>query len=327
MPPGPAQTIAETLADRTISGMVLIIMAKRKHPTRAPKDRMARAGRKLRRRRARGRFSGLQTGDGVGSARVADGRRGEPSGGAAGASWIYGVHAVEAALANPRRACHRLLIVTGGGGDAAAAIARARAGVPGRPIPESVDRLEIERLLAPGAVHQGVALLAKPLPAPAIKEVLRDAAADAVVVVLDQATDPRNVGAVLRSAAAFGAIAVVVQDRNAPPLTGALIKAASGAAETVPLLRVVNLARTLWTLKDAGFWCAGLDPAAHRTLAEAALEGRVALVLGAEGRGMRRLTRDTCDELLRVPIMPGADSLNLSNAAAIALYDLKRRRH
>jgi 23S rRNA (guanosine2251-2'-O)-methyltransferase len=306
--------------------MVLIIMAKRKHPPRLRKDRMSRAGRKQRRRRGDGRFYGAQAGPGGGSAPAADGRRGDSSSPADGAFWIYGVHAVEAALANPRRACHRLLLANGVSGEVAAAIAGARATVPGRPLPESVDRVDIERLLSPGAVHQGVALLAKPLPVPSLELVLRNAAADAAMVVLDQATDPRNVGAVLRSAAAFGAIAVVVQDRNAPPLTAALVKAASGAVETVPLLRVVNLARALWTLKNAGFWCAGLDPAAERTLAEAALEGRVALVLGAEGCGMRRLTRDTCDELLRVPIMPGADSLNLSNAAAIALYELKRRR-
>jgi len=236
------------------------------------------------------------------------------------------MHAVEAALANPRRACHRLLIARGAGDDIAAAIDRASGAVPGRPLSELVERAEIDRLLTPGAVHQGVALLAKPLPVPALEDVLRDPAADAAVVVLDQATDPRNIGAVLRSAAAFGALGVVVQDRHAPPLTGALVKAASGAVETVPLLRVVNLARALWALKEAGFWCAGLDPAARRTLAEAKLEGRVALVLGAEGRGMRRLTRDTCDDLLRVPIMPRADSLNLSNAAAIALYELNRRR-
>ncbi|MGH6659963.1 MAG: 23S rRNA (guanosine(2251)-2'-O)-methyltransferase RlmB [Rhodospirillales bacterium] len=305
--------------------MVLIIMAKRKHPPHPSNNRMSRAGRKPRRRRSHGWFSGAQAGPGDGSAQAADGHRGKPFSRADGAFWIYGVHAVEAALTNPRRACHRLLVANGAGGDVVADIARARAAVPGRPLPESVDRGEIERLLTPGAVHQGVALLAKPLPPSSLEDVLRNTAADDAIVVLDQATDPRNVGAVLRSAAAFGAIAVVTQDRNAPPLTGALVKAASGAVETVPLLRVVNLARALWALKDAGFWCAGLDPTAERTLAEASLEGRVALVLGAEGGGMRRLTRDTCDELLRVPIMPGADSLNLSNAAAIALYELKRR--
>jgi 23S rRNA (guanosine2251-2'-O)-methyltransferase len=306
--------------------MVLIIMAKRKHPPHSSNNRMTRAGRKPRRRRARGRFSGAQAGPGDGSAKAVDGRRGEPFSHAGGAFWIYGLHAVIAALANPRRVCHRLLLANGAGGGVIAAVARARAAVPGRPLPESVDRGEIERLLTPGAVHQGVALLARPLPPSSLEDMLRNTIADAAFVVLDQATDPRNVGAVLRSAAAFGAIAVVTQDRNAPPPTGALVKAASGAVESVPLLRVVNLARALWALKDAGFWCVGLDPMAERTLAEASLEGRVALILGAEGRGMRRLTRDTCDELLRVPIIPGTDSLNLSNAAAIALYELKRRK-
>lgn len=305
--------------------MVLIIMAKRKHPPRHPKARSAGGGRKPRRRRARGPFSGAPSRSGAGAGRAARGRRGRGDAGGK-AVWIYGLHAVEAALANPRRICHRLLVAGGAGGDAAKAVARARAAVAGRPSPESVDRAEIERLLPPGSVHQGVALLAGPLPATALEDVLVKPAADAIVVVLDQATDPRNIGAVLRSAAAFGAIAVIVPDRHAPPLTGTLVKAASGAADKVPLVRVVNLARALWALKDGGFWCVGLDPAAEHALGDGELEGRVALVLGAEGRGLRRLTRETCDALLRVPIVAGTDSLNLSNAAAIALYELNRRR-
>jgi 23S rRNA (guanosine2251-2'-O)-methyltransferase len=200
--------------------------------------------------------------------------------------------------------------------------------IAGRPDPETVERAEIDRIVGSGAVHQGLALLAGPLPETAIEDVITGAAAarESAVVILDQATDPQNVGAVLRSAAAFGATAVIVQDRHGPPMTGALIKAASGAAERVPLVRVVNLARAIWALKDGGFWCVGLDTAAPRTLAEGNLKGRVALVLGAEGRGLRRLTSETCDELLKVPIAAGVDSLNLSNAAAVALYEIVRTR-
>lgn len=300
--------------------MVLIIMAKRKRPPRPPKDRVFRAGRASGRRGQRSWHpagSGAHAGSAPAAAR-----------GSGGTIWIYGYHAVLAALANAARPCHRLLVAASAERDLAREAAHAGRAVPGRPGPETVERAEIERIVGPGAVHQGLALLAGPLPATAIEDMIASAAGrpDSSVIVLDQATDPQNVGAVLRSAAAFAVAAVVVQDRHAPPMTGALLKAASGAAEKVPVVRVVNLARAIWALKDGGFWCVGLDPAAGRTLAEANLKGRVALVLGAEGRGLRRLTSETCDELLKVPIVAGADSLNLSNAAAVALYELNRTR-
>jgi 23S rRNA (guanosine2251-2'-O)-methyltransferase len=146
----------------------------------------------------------------------------------------------------------------------------------------------------------------------------------AVVLVLDQVTDPHNVGAVLRSAAAFGAVAVVVQDRHAPDESGVLAKSASGALERMPLLREVNLARALDRLKEGGFWCAGLAADGPVTLAQAKLSGRVALVLGSEGEGMRRLVRERCDAIVRLPITEAVESLNVSNAAAVALYELAR---
>ena len=252
--------------------------------------------------------------------------RDRPSGaarGAGGPHWHYGVHAVLAALANPRRRCRRIVVATQSGHDLEARVAAAGAG---RPPAEVRDRRDIERLLPPGAVDQGLALLADPLPEPRLEAVCRDAAQESVVVILDQATDPRNVGAVLRSAAAFGAGAVVVQRRHAPEITGALAKAASGAVETVPLVRVTNLARAMGDLKESGFWCVGLDAGARHSIAEAGLSGKVALVLGSEGEGLRRLTRERCDRLVRVPITGGVESLNLSNAAAIALYELARGR-
>ncbi len=245
-----------------------------------------------------------------------------------GRDWIYGTHAVLAALANPDRSCLRIALAEKASEAMESQIMEACRSVSGRPDPERMDRDRIAALLPPGAVHQGVALLASPLEDTAIEDVVRETKeiAQACVVVLDQATDPRNVGAVMRSAAAFGASAVVVQDRHAPPVTGALSKAASGAVEWVPLVRTVNLARAIAILKEAGFWAVGLDGGAERTLAQADLSGRVALVLGAEGSGLRRLTRDTCDELLKVPVAVGSDSLNLSNAAAVALYELNRTR-
>lgn len=245
------------------------------------------------------------------------------------AVWLYGRHAVLAAVANPER---RLL--------RAAALAEQRAALAqallaaGRSVAiDTLDRAGFARLLAADAVHQGVAVLAAPLPESGLADVLAAAAADAIVVVLDQVSDPRNAGAILRAAAAFDACAVIVQHRHAPPASGALAKAASGALETVPLVRVVNLARTLDALRDAGFRCLGLagDGAVPLAVASAADRGRaapqrIALVLGAEDAGLRRLVRAGCDELVRIPISPTMESLNVATAAAIALYEIRRGR-
>jgi len=179
-------------------------------------------------------------------------------------------------------------------------------------------------LLGREIVHQGAALLADLLAPPALSRVLERGGP---VLVLDQVTDPRNVGAILRSAAAFGAAAVITQDRNAPDENGALAKAASGALETMPLLRAVNIARTLIALKAAGCWVVGLDTGSATLSGPSLAQRRVALVLGNEGEGLRRLTRDTCDEVAGI-VMPGGgsglDSLNVSAAAAVALYELGR---
>jgi 23S rRNA (guanosine2251-2'-O)-methyltransferase len=250
-------------------------------------------------------------------------------GSAGGAYWLYGSHAVKAALANPRRRFQRVLLADGdpAEGKAILALSAGHPGKPGEPIQvESAGRGEIAQLLPEGAVHQGIAARVLPLPPVAIEDVCDQAAAldNAVVVVLDQVTDPHNVGAIMRSAAAFGALAVVLTDRNAPPETGVLAKSASGALDAVPLVRVTNLARALDSLKQAGFWCAGLAADGPQTLAEARLSGRVALVLGSEGEGLRRLTRERCDLLVRLPTSGPIGHLNVSNAAAVALYELAR---
>lgn len=235
-----------------------------------------------------------------------------------GAVWLYGHHAVAAALANPQRRLRRLVITE----DAEAALAEKLP--PPWPLPpERVERARLDQLLGRDIAHQGVALLADPLAQPALASVLERSGP---ILVLDQVTDPRNVGAILRSAAAFGAAAVVVPEHGAPPVTGALAKAASGALEVVPLVRVVNLAQALETLKDAGFWCLGLDGAATQDLAALDLASRVALVLGAEGEGLRRLTRERCDVLVRLSTRHPWHSLNVSNAAAVALYDIATRK-
>ena len=182
-------------------------------------------------------------------------------------------------------------------------------------------------ILPEGAVHQGLALLAEPLDELDIEDVLRQTAAmsgRSIVVLLDQVSDPQNIGAVLRSAAAFGALAVVLAEHGAPPVTGALAKAASGALDRIPLVRTVNLARTLDRLKQDGFWICGLDESADAVLSMLDLGDRIAIVLGGEGRGMRRLVRERCDYLARLPTRSAQRTLNISNAAAVALYELTR---
>ena len=188
--------------------------------------------------------------------------------------------------------------------------------------PERTERSRLDHLLGRDIVHQGAALLADPLATPSLQSVLEKAGP---VVVLDQVTDPRNIGAILRSAAAFGAVAVITQDRNAPEETGAMAKAASGALEIVPLLRAVNIARTLIALKAANVWCVGLDAAGPPLSGPSFGERRVALVLGAEGEGLRRLTKETCDEVAGLTIKGAVESLNVSAAAAVALYELSKR--
>jgi 23S rRNA (guanosine2251-2'-O)-methyltransferase len=234
-----------------------------------------------------------------------------------GTVWLYGHHAVAAALANPNRRLRRLLLTE----EAEAAIGR-QLSPPWSISAERVDRGRLDHLLGRDVVHQGAALLADPLAPPSLQSVLDK---PGVIVVLDQVTDPRNVGAIMRSAAAFGASAVITQDRNAPEETGGLAKAASGALEKMPLLRAVNIARTIIALKAANVWCVGLDAAGKPLSGPAFADRRVALVLGAEGEGLRRLTRDTCDEIAGLTIKGAVESLNVSAAASVALYELSRR--
>jgi 23S rRNA (guanosine2251-2'-O)-methyltransferase len=223
---------------------------------------------------------------------------------------LYGWHTVTAALANPARRIRRLLATEN------AARRLAEEGIA-LPLPPEVVRPDaIAARLTADAVHQGLMAEADPLPSPAID----DLAACGIVLVLDQITDPHNVGAILRTAAAFAVAAIVTTARHSPEATGVLAKSASGALEVVPIVIVQNLARALAALRERGFLVVGLDSAAPDDLAAIGLCAPLALVLGAEGKGLRQATRLSCDRLARLDVPGAIKSLNVSNAAALALY-------
>lgn len=232
---------------------------------------------------------------------------------ASGSELLYGIHTVEAALQNPRRRILRLLAT----GNAARRLAATlvSAGIE----PEISSPRDLDRLAEPGAVHQGVVLMARPLAEIGLQDIDRRG----IVLVLDQVTDPQNVGAILRSAAAFGAGALITTARHSPQGSAALAKAASGGIEWVPFVKVSNLARALEELKQYGFTILGLDSEASLPIEQAGASLPVALVLGAEGKGLRRLTREACDHLVRLDLPGPVKSLNVSNAAALALYALR----
>ncbi|MFN3938020.1 MAG: 23S rRNA (guanosine(2251)-2'-O)-methyltransferase RlmB [Gemmobacter sp.] len=231
--------------------------------------------------------------------------------------WLFGLHAVQDALMNPRRERLRLIVTRNAADRLAPAIAESGM------TPEIVDARRFAAPIAAESVHQGAALEVRPLAWGGIEALCNDVPDRSCVVLLDRVTDPHNVGAILRSAEVFGARAVVAPVRHSAPETGALAKAASGALERQPYLRVVNLADAMERLREAGHLVLGLDGSAERTVAEGvrSAAGRpVALVLGAEGPGLRDRTRTTCDLLVRIPSAGAFGSLNVSNAAAVALY-------
>ena len=239
---------------------------------------------------------------------------------------IWGVHAVREAWLNADRQCFNLWVSASGLEALEKTMAEAGERQLSRPDPKIIERPEFDRLLPQGSVHQGVALEVAPLAEVSLTDFLQSESLPDLIVVLDQVTDPHNVGAILRSAAAFGAGALIMTERNAPSTTGVMAKTACGAAEHVPQIQVVNLSRAMTELQQAGYWCVGLAEEAVRDMSTLDLSGRTAIVLGAEGDGLRRLTRESCDELARLPTGGPIGSLNVSNAAAVALYEVKRQR-
>jgi 23S rRNA (guanosine2251-2'-O)-methyltransferase len=233
-----------------------------------------------------------------------------------GAYWIYGRHAVFAALNNPKRMIRQVLL--------SPSMQQELAGALGKQHYEVADGKRFDKLLTPDAVHQGIAVEVHPLPMYELEDV---AGEGKTLLLLDQVTDPHNVGAILRSAAAFDAGAVIVHDRHAPKESGVMAKAACGALELVPLISVGNIVAAMKALQELGYWCVGMDGVARVTLHQAKLTpATTVLVLGAEGDGMRRLTAEKCDMLVKLPIHAQMESLNVSNAAAIALYEMYKSR-
>ncbi|WP_417520219.1 23S rRNA (guanosine(2251)-2'-O)-methyltransferase RlmB, partial [Minwuia sp.] len=230
--------------------------------------------------------------------------------------WIFGKHAVMAALANKGRDIQRLV---------ATEQMAEQAGIRDHALLEKLTRPDMDHMLsrydASGTTHGGIAAYAATLTPPPVEALLKPEGRS-VVVLLDQVSDPHNAGAIMRTAAAFGARAVIAPERNAAPVTGSLAKAASGALETVPYLRPTNLSRTLAMLKEWGYWRIGLDGNSDKPVEAAVDFERVALVLGSEGKGLRRLTAENCDLLVSIPMSGAVESLNVSNAAAIAMYRL-----
>jgi len=239
--------------------------------------------------------------------------------------WIYGGHPVNAALANKNRRIHRVLATSAGA--RALISSRAYNSLPERPLLEPLDPKSLPKGVPEWAVHQGLLAQVRPLPEP--DPALIERPETKKIVVLDQVTDPQNMGAILRTCAVFGVDGVVVPRHNAPGETGAMAKAAVGALEVVPVLRVTNLARSLDLMKKAGFFVIGLAGNADQAIADFAPVGRYALVAGAEGRGLRRLVREHCDATVAFPIanratVAGIDSLNVGAAIAVALHELVR---
>lgn len=238
--------------------------------------------------------------------------------------WLFGRHPVMAALKNPARVIKRLLVTKRSADHYLTEFSDINQNI--RPIAPEIILIEsLEKYLPADCVHQGIALQTVPLPQKELQDCcLINDKEPHLVLILDQVTDPHNVGAIIRSAAAFGVRAIVSTDRHAPPESGTLAKSASGTLEIIPWIRVTNLSRAMDELAEMGYWRLGMDGDAKLSIREAKFGQNIALVMGAEGKGLRKGTQDHCDALIRLPIQRTVESLNVSNAAAIALYEFSK---
>lgn len=239
---------------------------------------------------------------------------------AGGGHYVYGWHAVNAALANDQRTVLRIIATEANARELDLSKRRL-------PTPHIMDSREIDRIVGSEAVHQGIAAEVRPLEPYVLEDIINIENPAGPVVILDQVSDPHNVGAIMRTAAAYDAIAVITPKDHSAPETATMAKAASGALDVVPRVVVTNLATAMRELKDAGYWIIGFEGESKKLLTDIKLTGKIALVMGAEGKGMRRLTGDLCDERVRLPMGERMESLNVSNAAAVALYHLYISKH
>lgn len=233
--------------------------------------------------------------------------------------WIYGKHAVKAALLNPEREISRFIIL-----ESTKDFAEECGQIPVKS--EIVDRDYFTLLFGRDSIHQGCAIFTKKLPEIFLEDVIADENDCRPIIFLDQIKDPQNIGSVLRSAAVLGARAVVVTENNTPQITPVIAKAASGALEIIPLIRIVNLFHTVKYLKEKGFWCVGLDEHAKQQMHEISLSGKFIFIIGSEGDGMRRLSKEACDFLVKLPSFGQFSTLNAAQAATISLYESARQR-
>lgn len=230
---------------------------------------------------------------------------------------LYGRHAVLCALANPKRKINKILCIK----ENVEEIRKVT-----KIVPQVVEKKEIDKLFSADAVHQGFALFCNRLEDYTLEEVI-DMAKEKEkchILILDQVTDPQNVGAIIRSAVAFNTLALIIQDKNSPQESGAMVKAAAGMIEYLPVVRVTNLSRAIEKLKDEGFWTVGMDGYAKTTIDKLEKPLKTAIIMGSEGKGMRRLVEENCDISVKLPMSPLTESLNVATAAAIALYEINK---
>jgi len=236
---------------------------------------------------------------------------------------IYGKHPVMAALANPKRKCKNIYTTEQIAQELSQKFPHLNAKISLR------EKHQLDIMVSPGSNHQNIILEAEPLKTNYLEDILEDTSHKtySCLVILDQVTDPHNIGAIMRSAAAFNADAIILPDNNCPKENNTIIKCAAGATETLPMVQVTNLANCIKLLKKAGYWIMGLDGSGSQTLQASIFSEKIAIILGSEDTGMRKLTRENCDYLVKIAISSTQESLNVSNAATIALYEYSRYRN